>query len=76
MDNIICMVEKYHNYGVKNTFLSGIVFMTTLSLDILIQVYNMISNYCNTKGLYYIGNKNIRADGLYKDGLDLLDKGK
>ena len=36
----------------------------------------MISNYCNTKGLYYIGNKNIRADGLYKDGLHLLDKGK
>ena len=76
MDNIICMVEKCHNYGVKNTFLSGIVFMTTLSLDILIQVYNMISNYCNTKGLYYIGNKNIRTDGLYKDGLHLLDKGK
>ena len=70
------MVEKCHNYGVKNTFLSGIVFMTTLSLDILIQVYNMISNYCNTKGLYYIDNKNIRADGLYKDGLHLLDKGK
>ena len=36
----------------------------------------MISNYCNNKGLYYIGNRNIRADGLYKDGLHLLDKGK
>ena len=70
------MVKKCHNYGVKNIFLSGIVFMTTLSLEILIQVYNMISNYCNNKGLYYIGNRNIRADGLYKDGLHLLDKGK
>ena len=35
----------------------------------------MISIFCNTKGLY-IGIRNIRADGLYKDGLHLLDKGK
>ena len=35
----------------------------------------MISNFCNTNGLY-IDNRNIRADGLYKDGLHLLDKGK
>ena len=36
----------------------------------------MISNFCNTNGLYYIDNRSIRADGLYKDSLHLLDKGK
>ena len=76
MNNIICMVEKCHNYGVKNNFLSGIVFMRRVSLDILVQVHNMISNFCSTNGLYYIDNRNIRADCLYKDSLHLLDKGK
>ena len=45
-------------------------------MDILIQVHNIILNFCNTNGLYYTDNRNIRADGLYKDGLHLLDKGK
>ena len=76
MNNIIRMVEKCRNYGVKNIFLSGIVFTMRVSLDILIQVHNMISNFCSINGLYYIDNRNIRADCLYKDGLRLLDKGK
>ena len=42
---IICMFEKCRNYGVKNIFLSGIVFTTRVSLGILIQVHNMISNF-------------------------------
>ena len=36
----------------------------------------MISRFCCTQGLYYIGNRNIKADCLYKDVLHLLDKGK
>ena len=52
------------------------VFTTRVSLDILIQVHDMISNFCSTNGPYYIENRNIRADCLYKDGLHLLDKGK
>ena len=76
MNNIICNVEKCRNYGVKNIFLSGIIFTTRVSLDILIQVHNMITNFCNTSGLYYIDNRNIRVDCLYKDGLHLIDKRK
>ena len=41
-NNIICMVEKCQNYGVENIFLSGIVFTTRVSLEILIQVHNII----------------------------------
>ena len=48
ISNIICKVEKYRNYGVKNIFLSAIVFTTRVSLDILIQVHNMISNVVPT----------------------------
>ena len=47
-----------------------------VSLDILVQVHNMISNFCCTNGLYYIHNRNTRADCLYKKRLDLLDKEK
>ena len=46
------------------------------NLDILVQVHNMISNFCSTKGLYYTESRKIRVDYLYKDGLHLLDKGK
>ena len=76
MSNIICIGEKCRNYGVKNIFLSGIVFTTRISLNILMQVHDMISNVFNTNGLYYIGNRNTGADGLYKDGLHLIDKRK
>ena len=53
MNNIICMVEKCRNYGVENIFFSGIVFMTRVSQDILMQVHDMISNFFNVNGLYY-----------------------
>ena len=76
MNKIICMVEKCRIYGVKIIFLSGRDFATRLSLDILIHVHSMISNFCNTNGLYYIDNRNIRTYCLYKDGLHLLNKGK
>ena len=75
MNNIVCMAEC-RNYGVKNILLAGIVFTMRVNFDILVQVHNMISNFCSTNGLYYIDNRNIRADCLYKDDLHLLDKGK
>ena len=45
MNKIICMVEKCRIYSVKIIFLSGRVFTTRVSLDILIQVHSMISNF-------------------------------
>ena len=76
MNNIICMVENCRNYGVNNIFLSGIVCTTRVTLNILIQVHIMISNFCNGNGLYYTDNRNIRVDCLSKDGLHLIDKEK
>ena len=76
MNKIICMVEKCRIYGVKIIFLSGRVFTTRVSLDILLQVHSMISNFFNTNGQNHIDNRNIRANCLYKDGLHLSNKGK
>ena len=36
----------------------------------------MISIFCNSNGLYYIDNRNTKADCLYKDNLHLLDNEK
>ena len=70
------MVQKRRNSNPKNIFLSDIAFATRVSLDILVQVHNMVFKFCSTYGLYYIDNRNIRAEYLYKDGLHHLDKGK
>ena len=70
------MVQKRRNYNPKNIFLSDIAFATRVSLDILVQVHNMVFKFCSANGLYYIDNRNIRAEYLYKDGLHHLDKGK
>ena len=50
--------------------------MKRVSLDILVQMQIMISDFCSTNGIYYIDNRYIKADCLYKDDLHLLDKGK
>ena len=76
MNKITCMVEKCCIYGVNNIFLSRIVFTIRVSLDILIQVHNIISSFCKTNNLYYIDNRNTTADYLHKDSLHLIDKGK
>ena len=38
--------------------------------------FNIISNFCSTNRLYYIDNRNIRADFLYKAVYNFLSKGK
>ena len=52
MNNIKCMIAKSSNYGVKNIFLSGIVLTKRVSLDILVQVHNMIG-FDKTRNLLY-----------------------
>ena len=68
MNNIICMAEKklqlwclkcffvWHNFHDEDKFV----------------YFNIISNFCSTSRLYYIDNRNIRADFLYKDGLQFF----
>ena len=76
MSNIREIVEKCKQKGVRNIFVSGLVFTTRVSLPILERVHSLISNYCREIACFYIDNKNIGEFCLYKDGLHLLEVGK
>ena len=60
-------------FGVRNIFVSGLVYTTKISLPILERVHSLISNYCRENACFYIDNRNIRGFCLYKDGLHLLE---
>ena len=76
MSNIHKIVEKCKRVGVRNIFVSGLVYTTRVSLPILERVHSLISNYCRENACFYIDNRNIRGFCLYKDGLHLLESGK
>ena len=76
MSNIHKIVEKCKRVGVRNIFVSGLVYTTRVSLPILERVHSLISNYCRENACFYIDNRNIRGFCLYKDGLHLLEVGK
>ena len=76
MSNIKKIVEKCKQFGVRNTFLSGLVYTTRVSLPILGRAHSLISNYCRENAYFYIDNRNIRGFCLHKDGVRLLESGK
>ena len=76
MSNIHKIIEKCKRVGVRNIFVSGLVYTTMVSLPILERFYILISNYCCENACFYIDNRHIRGFCLYKDGLHLLESGK
>ena len=46
MSNIHKIVEKCKRVGVRNIFVSGLVYTTRINLPILERVHSLISNYC------------------------------
>ena len=76
MSNIHKIVEKCERVGVKNIFVFGLLYTTTVSLPTLEEVHSLISNFCRENACIYIDNRNIRGFCLYKDGLHLLESGK
>ena len=76
MSNIHKIVEKCKRVGVRNIFVSGLVYTARVSLRILERVHSLISNYCRENACFYIDNRNIRGFCLHKDGLHLLEVGK
>ena len=73
--NITNIIKKCQSYGVKNIFLSGVVFSTRISLDLLEKAHIMLLNLCKSFKCSYIDNRNIRRNCL-SDGLHLLESGK
>ena len=76
MWNIDKIVEKCKRVGVRNIFVSGLVYTARVSLPILERVDSLISNYCRENACFYIDSRNIRGSCLDKDGLHLLEIGK
>ena len=74
-NNLRSMVEKFHTFGIKNVFISGLVY-TTIGLPVLERTHEMISHLCNKLGICYVDNRNIRMKHLWKDGLHLVESGK
>ena len=71
MSNIHKIVEKCKRVGVRNIFVSGLVYTTRVSLPILERVHSLISNYCSENACFYIDNRNTTRFCLYNDGPNL-----
>ena len=70
------MVEKCHIYGVKNVFISGLVYTTRIGLPVLERPHEMIVHLCNKLGVCYVDNRNVKRKHLWKDGLHLVESCK
>ena len=75
-NNLRSMVEKCHTFGIKNVFISGLVYTTRIGLPVLERTHGMILHLCNKLGICYVDNRNIRMKHLWKDGLHLVESGK
>ena len=58
--NLNSMVEKCHTYGIKNVFISGLVYTTRIVLQVLERTHEMIEHFCNKLGICYVENRNLR----------------
>ena len=74
--NVRSVVDKCHTYGIKNVFVSGLVYTTRIGLPVLARTHEMIVNLCYKLGVCYVDNRNIRRKHLWKDGLHLVESGK
>ena len=76
LQNIKNLSLKCKKFGVKNIFISGLVYTTRINIGILEKNHVMIQNFCQEYGWFYVDNRNIRGKHLCKDGLHLMEEGK
>ena len=77
LSNIKYVVDKCHKFGVKNILISGLVFTTRVSLEVLEKIHEKLHAFCSSYGLIYIDNRNIRwGVHLCQDNLHLLQSDK
>ena len=48
------MVDKCRKFGVKNILISGLVFTTRVSLEVLEKIRQKLSTFCSGYGLIYV----------------------
>ena len=76
LSNIKYMVDKCRKFGVKNILISGLVFTTRVSLEVLDKIHEKLHAFCSCYGLTHIDKRNIRVVHLCQDNLHLLQSGK
>ena len=76
--NLRSVVDKCHTYGVKDVFISGLIYTTRTEqgLPVLERTHEMIVHFCYKLGVCYVDNRNIRRKHLWKDGLHLAESDK
>ena len=74
--NIKEMIKKCRNFGIKNIFVSGLVYTKRITTEVLKDVRLKLLGLCKEMQVYFIDNCNIPGIHLYRDGLHLLDSGK
>ena len=70
------MSLKCKKIGVKNIFISGLVYTTRINIGILEKYHVIIQIFCQKYGWFHVDNRNIRGKHLHKDGLHLMEEGK
>ena len=71
------MVDECHTYGVKNVFISGLVYTAArIGLPVLERTHGMIANLCYKLSVCYVENRNMGRKHLRKDDLHLVESGK
>ena len=76
LQNIKNMSLKCKKFGVKNIFISELIYTTRINIDILEKNNVMIQTFCQKYCWFYVDKRNIRGNYLYKDDLHLMEEGK
>ena len=72
LSNIKYMDDKCRKFGLKNILVSGLVFTTRVSLEVLEKIHDKLHTFCSSYGLTYIDSRNIRGIHLCQNNLHLL----
>ena len=67
--NLRSVVEKCHTYGIKNVFISGLVYTAKIGQFLR----RLIVHLCKKLGTCYEDNRNVRRKHLWKDSLHLVE---
>ena len=54
LSNIKYMLDKRRKFGVKNILISGLVFTTKVSLEVLETIHEKLGTFCSGNSLIYI----------------------
>ena len=76
-NGIIKIGKKCRERGVKNIFISGIVFRRPKAASKKVfEINNLVRALCGKENFYFIHNNSIKDEHLWDDGLHLLDEGR